>query len=244
MSASVSDVQFEGKMRVVLQPLVGFIPIVGGVQVYFLQKPLINFELGGAASILDLPGLNGLLMDAIQDQVEAQLILPNKISVILSDKVSAEELRMPRPVGVLLVRLVEAKSLLQTDTIGSISPYAQISLGGAEHKSSLGIGTNPSWSDKDMEFPVEVPDSEELQLLLQDKDMIGDDDFLGSARLNVEPAAKHMAIDTWVTLEQVETGQVRLKLYWLPVSLEEKDYKVNKILNQPCWVLKLLRGPH
>ena len=46
-------------------------------------------------------------------QIAAQLILPNKISVILSDDVSAEELKMPHPVGVLLVKVVEAKSLLQ-----------------------------------------------------------------------------------------------------------------------------------
>jgi Ca2+-dependent lipid-binding protein len=68
MCASVADVQFEGKLRIVLKPLVGFVPIVGGVQVYFLEQPAINFDLGGAASFLDLPGLNGMLMDAIQDQ--------------------------------------------------------------------------------------------------------------------------------------------------------------------------------
>ena len=32
ISASVSDVQFEAKVRVILKPLVGLIPIVGGVQ--------------------------------------------------------------------------------------------------------------------------------------------------------------------------------------------------------------------
>ena len=38
-------------------------------QVYFLQEPHLDFDLGGAASILDMPGLNGLLKDAIQQQV-------------------------------------------------------------------------------------------------------------------------------------------------------------------------------
>ena len=32
MSASVADVQFEAKVRVIMKPLVGLIPIVGGVQ--------------------------------------------------------------------------------------------------------------------------------------------------------------------------------------------------------------------
>ena len=46
-------------------------------------------------------------------QIAAHLIVPNKVSVILSDDISAEELKMPQPVGVLLVRILEAKSLLQ-----------------------------------------------------------------------------------------------------------------------------------
>ena len=32
MSASVSDVQFEARVRVVMKPLVGLMPIVGGIQ--------------------------------------------------------------------------------------------------------------------------------------------------------------------------------------------------------------------
>ena len=49
MSASVADVQFEAKVRVIMKPLVGLIPIVGGVQesnsmqfVYYL-KFTINY---------------------------------------------------------------------------------------------------------------------------------------------------------------------------------------------------------
>jgi hypothetical protein len=52
-----------------------------------------------------------------------------------------------------------------------------------------------------------------------------DDDFLGQARLDIEPVVKQSAVDTWVSLEEVESGQVRLKLYWLPVSIKESDYK-------------------
>ena len=48
-----------------------------------------------------------------------------------------------------------------------IDPYAIVSLGAAEQQTSVASGTSPTWSDESMEFPVEVPDSEELQLLLK-----------------------------------------------------------------------------
>ena len=48
-----------------------------------------------------------------------------------------------------------------------IDPYAIISLGAAEHQTSVASGTSPTWKDESMEFPVEVPDSEELQLVLK-----------------------------------------------------------------------------
>ena len=52
VSASVADVQFEAKVRVIMKPLVGLIPIVGGVQdrsnsmqfVYYLEF-IINLML-------------------------------------------------------------------------------------------------------------------------------------------------------------------------------------------------------
>ena len=53
-----------------------------------------------------------------------------------------------------------------------------------------------------------------------------EDDFLGSARLDIDLAARGCSsIDTWVSLEGVESGQVRLKLYWMPVSNKESDFR-------------------
>lgn len=43
-------------MRVVMKPIISVIPIIGGVQVFFLNVPAINFNLVGVADVLDLPG--------------------------------------------------------------------------------------------------------------------------------------------------------------------------------------------
>lgn len=43
-------------MRIVLKPLLSAMPLVGGVQAFFLNPPAINFNLVGVADVLDLPG--------------------------------------------------------------------------------------------------------------------------------------------------------------------------------------------
>lgn len=46
-----------GILRLVLKPLTKQIPLIGGIQIYFLNNPHIDFSLIGIADILDMPGL-------------------------------------------------------------------------------------------------------------------------------------------------------------------------------------------
>ena len=43
-------------LRVVMKPLIQSMPLVGGLQIFFLNNPNIDFNLVGAADILDMPG--------------------------------------------------------------------------------------------------------------------------------------------------------------------------------------------
>jgi hypothetical protein len=42
---------------VVMKPLITSMPLVGGLQIYFLNNPTIDFNLVGMADLLDMPGL-------------------------------------------------------------------------------------------------------------------------------------------------------------------------------------------
>ena len=44
-------------LRIVMKPLIPQIPLVGGVQVFFLNSPSVDFNLIGVADVLDMPGL-------------------------------------------------------------------------------------------------------------------------------------------------------------------------------------------
>lgn len=48
--------QIHGMVRVVMRPLITKMPLVGGLQVFFLNNPSIDFNLVGAADVLDMPG--------------------------------------------------------------------------------------------------------------------------------------------------------------------------------------------
>lgn len=39
-----------------MKPMLPMIPLIGGVQIFYLNVPTINFNLVGVADVLDLPG--------------------------------------------------------------------------------------------------------------------------------------------------------------------------------------------
>ena len=44
-------------VRVVMKPLITSMPLVGGLQIFFLNNPTLDFNLVGMADLLDMPGL-------------------------------------------------------------------------------------------------------------------------------------------------------------------------------------------
>lgn len=48
--------QIRGLVRVVMKPMLSVMPLIGGVQIFYLNNPTINFNLIGVADVLDLPG--------------------------------------------------------------------------------------------------------------------------------------------------------------------------------------------
>ena len=67
--ARVSDFGLRGMARVVFKPLISQIPLIGGVQVYFLKAPDIDYTLGGVAGTLEIPGLSKIVERIIIEQV-------------------------------------------------------------------------------------------------------------------------------------------------------------------------------
>lgn len=97
MKGGIKDFQIHGMVRVVMTPLITRIPLVGGLQIFFLNNPTIDFDLVGIIDVLDMPGLSDLLRKIIIEQVAAMMVLPNKLPIVLSDFIETYTLKMPEP---------------------------------------------------------------------------------------------------------------------------------------------------
>lgn len=97
MKGGLKDFQIHGMVRVIMKPLITKIPLVGGLQIFFLNNPDIDFNLVGVVDLLDMPGLSDMLRKIIVEQIASIMVLPNKLPITLSDEVPAVALRMPAP---------------------------------------------------------------------------------------------------------------------------------------------------
>lgn len=55
----------------VMKPLINQMPLIGGVQYFFLNPPSLDFNLIGIADVLDMPGLADLMRRIVQEQIAA-----------------------------------------------------------------------------------------------------------------------------------------------------------------------------
>ncbi|XP_045693734.1 extended synaptotagmin-2 isoform X2 [Phyllostomus hastatus] len=218
--AGVQSIQIHGTMRVILEPLIGDMPLVGALSIFFLRKPLLEINWTGLTNLLDIPGLNGLSDTIILDIISNHLVLPNRITVPLVSEVQIAQLRFPIPKGVLRIHFVEAQDLQGKDTFlkglvkGKSDPYGVIRVGSQIFQSKvIKENLSPRWNEVYEALVYEHPGQElEIELFDEDPDK---DDFLGSLMLDLTEVEKERLLDEWFTLDEVPRGKLHLKLEWL-----------------------------
>uniref|UniRef100_A0A1L8DZP3 Putative synaptotagmin-like mitochondrial-lipid-binding domain protein n=2 Tax=Nyssomyia neivai TaxID=330878 RepID=A0A1L8DZP3_9DIPT len=225
MRGGIKDFQIHGMVRVVMKPLINKMPLVGGLQIFFLNNPNIDFNLVGVVDLLDMPGLNDMLRRIIIEQVGAIMVLPNKLPITLSDEVPAFTLKMPEPEGVLRVHVMEAKDLMKKDFSvvgkGKSDPYAIVTVGAQQFRTQIIDNTvNPKW---DFWCEASIESGQYVEIELFDKDDAGDDDLLGRATVEITSVVKKGQVDTWLTLENAKHGMVHLRLAWMTLSTDRND---------------------
>ncbi|XP_018345899.1 PREDICTED: extended synaptotagmin-2 isoform X3 [Trachymyrmex septentrionalis] len=243
IKGGIKDFQIHGLVRVVMKPMLPMMPLIGGVQIFYLNVPTINFNLVGVADVLDLPGFNEILRKTIIEQISAIVVLPNKIIIPLSEEIPMESLKIPEPEGVLRIHVVEAKHLMKKDIgmlgKGKSDPYAVINVGAQEFRTKIIDNTvNPKW-DYWCECAVTSAIAQQLTVLLWDYDDTKGDERLGRATIEVNRVKKKGMIDTWVSLEQAKHGMVHLRLTWLQFSKEPADLRAALVETQELRVTSM-----
>ncbi|XP_042355860.1 extended synaptotagmin-1 [Plectropomus leopardus] len=218
--AGVKGIQLHGMMRVILEPLIGDVPIVGAVTMFFIQRPKLDINWTGLTNLLDIPGLNVMSDSMIMDAIASFLVLPNRLVVPLVPGLHVAQLRSPLPRGVVRIHLLEAQNLAAKDNYvkgvmaGLSDPYAILRVGPQTFTSKHFDNTDsPKWEEIYEVIVHEVP-GQELEVEVYDKDP-DQDDFLGRTKLDLGIVKKSIVVDNWFTLKETPSGRIHFRLEWL-----------------------------
>uniref|UniRef100_I3K2H1 Extended synaptotagmin 1 n=1 Tax=Oreochromis niloticus TaxID=8128 RepID=I3K2H1_ORENI len=218
--AGVKGVQLHGMLRVILEPLIGNVPLVGAVTMFFIRRPKLDINWTGLTNLLDIPGLNAMSDTMIMDAIASHLVLPNRLTIPLVADLHVAQLRSPLPRGVVRIHLLEAEELTAKDTVikglidGKSDPYAVLRVGTQIFTSHhVDSNLNPQWREMYEVIVHEVP-GQELEVEVFDKDP-DQDDFLGRVKIDLDIVKKARVVDDWFDLRDVASGSVHLRLEWL-----------------------------
>ncbi|XP_029578399.1 extended synaptotagmin-1 isoform X1 [Salmo trutta] len=239
--AGVKGVQLHGMLRVILEPLIGDVPLVGAVTMFFIRRPKLDINWTGLTNLLDIPGLNAMSDTKIMDAIASYLVLPNRLTIPLVANLHVAQLRSPLPRGVVRIHLLEAEELTAKDTVikgiidGKSDPYAVLRVGTQTFTShTVDSNLNPQWREMYEVIVHEVP-GQELEVEVFDKDQ-NQDDFLGRVKMDLDIVHKARVLDEWFSLKDVPSGSVHLRLEWLSLlsSAERLNEVIQRNQNMTC----------
>lgn len=223
----LSNIELRGVLRVIFNPLVAEYNPVGGVTVFFLNRPKLKFDLTNLLNVLDLPGLKSSLRRITDDVIASFVVLPNRVAVPLAAGVDASDLQYPIPEGVLRVKVVEAKDLIAKDIgfvkKGKSDPYAIIRIGAQSFRTKMiSNDLNPEWNETFEAF-VDNSEGQELEAVIYDEDTSSKDSKIGRLDTEIVSTVETGYQDLWLPLEGVKQGRVHLQLNWFPLSANASD---------------------
>ncbi|XP_036940002.1 extended synaptotagmin-2-like isoform X4 [Acanthopagrus latus] len=239
--AGIKSIQLHGTMRVVMEPLLGDMPLIGALSVFFLKKPLLDINWTGLTNMLDIPGVNGLCDNIIQDIIYSFLVLPNRLTIPLVGEAELARLRFPMPKGILRIHFIEAQDLLGKDKFlgglikGKSDPYGVIQVGTQLFQSKVIHDTvHPKWNEV-YEALIYDHSGQNLEIELFDEDT-DKDDFLGNLLIDLAELQKEQKVDEWFVMQDVATGKLHLRLEWLSLlpTPEKLDQALTSIKADRC----------
>ncbi|KAF7806445.1 synaptotagmin-5-like [Senna tora] len=230
LPVQVKNIGFTGVFRLIFKPLVEEFPGFGAVCYSLRQKKKLDFTLkvvGGDISAI--PGLYDAIEGSIRDAVEDSITWPvRKVVPILPGDYSDLELK---PVGILEVKLVQAKELTNKDVIGKSDPYAVLYIRPLRDRmktsKTINNDLNPIWNEH-FEFIVEDQSTQHLVVKVYDDEGLQASELIGCAQIQLSELQPGKVKDVWLKLvkdleiqrDNKNRGQVHLELLYYPFGTE------------------------
>ncbi|KAM0945158.1 putative C2 domain-containing protein [Dioscorea sansibarensis] len=142
-------------------------------------------------------------------------------------------------VGTLEVLLVGAKGLGDTDFFSNMDPYAILICRTKEQRSSIasGKGSDPEWNET---FMFTLSDhASELRIRIMDSDTFSSDDFVGEAKIPLEPLFIEQILRPAVynvVKDQEYRGEIKVGLTFTPTC--EVCYFMKKSIQNIYTIIK------
>ena len=120
--------------------------------------------------------------------------------------------------GQLIVKPICAKLSYDTETFGSMDPYAKVTIGGNTYKTGTANdqGKNPNWQDT-FTFRVQGQ-ANMMDVYVFDKDDGSNDDFIGEAHIPLSDVFQRRNVSDWFNLTRKgsNSGQIMITLEFFP----------------------------
>ena len=120
------------------------------------------------------------------------------------ESVPNKVLKCPDSAGVLRVKMIQAKDLVDLDGLGSgkSDPYVILTVGAHTFRMPTMMDTcNPKWETNNVfDFPIEVVHGQELLMEFYDDDSRKDDEFMGRAKIQTNLVAQRGHIEVSVLM--------------------------------------------
>ncbi|XP_010533120.1 PREDICTED: synaptotagmin-5 [Tarenaya hassleriana] len=226
----VKNIGFTGVFRLIFKPLVDEFPCFGAVCFSLREKRNLDFKLkviGG--DVTAVPGISDAIEETIRDAVEDSITWPvRKVIPILPGDYSDLELK---PVGILEVKLVQAKNLTNKDIIGKSDPFAKLFIRPLRERTkrskTINNDLNPIWNEH-FEFVVEDASTQHLVVRIYDDEGVQASELIGCAQVRLCELEPGKVKDVWLKLvkdldiqrDNKYRGEVHLELLYCPYGTD------------------------
>ncbi|KAI7285924.1 hypothetical protein KC345_g1428 [Hortaea werneckii] len=190
----VERMKMQGRLSVILSPLLDTMPLVGAAQASLINPPSLSLDFTGAADFLDMDMIDGAVRGIMVDTINSMLTLPNRYLVKLDPNNDYFKTWI-QPLGVARITVEKAagfaeeaksatKKFLAKITRAAPDCYVKTTVGAEApwQTATKNNTTTPNWHESH-DFIVSDID-QVLTLDVNDEDWNGDDD-VGQAQTTV-----------------------------------------------------------
>lgn len=225
-SFGVRSIKLAGRVSVILTPLVGRLPIVGAIQIAFINPPSVRIDFTGFAEIAEFVLIEKTVYNTIDSVLKQMLVLPNRLPFKLDPSASWYDIYQG-PIGILRLTVVSGNGFKIAKQLFKDIPdvFCRVRVGAHTkwNTSTVKNSVDPEWNET-KDFLLSDHD-QKIHLVTYDSDFATRDDRLGEASITVgklllEGRTKELSLVT----ENVDVGaKVKINIEVLPLTQEQSS---------------------